>query len=359
MQVTGSSLLLYALTLSSCRQGGIRLNTTYALLGALLLSASSMLGVFAAIPFLAAVMITNRSELRTSAAKLAAVLLPFAALFLLLGAYYAAVLHRGAGGARIWQPGPGNAVFALYEVLGFSGLGPGRIALRDAARNHSLLSVFMGSLPGVLALAAVYAASLFVWIRRKAKFRSLDLTDILLLVFIADLLLLACAAWTKGFPFWGRHLAGTALLPAVAAALLLKQESESRQWPAALLILLMALFSWSSAAVRFSDAHKRDDYRSASSVVLAAAKDDGSVWWSAAPLPAHFYGLMFYPETGVRLMNNVRPENLTGMTKPSLIVVSKPDAYDIYSAVEDYCTQNGYELKHELTAFRIYAIKPE
>src|SRR5688572_10918935 len=75
--------------------------------------------------------------------------------------YYAWTLARGAGGAKLWNVGFANLAFALYELLGFGGLGPPRNELRELARNNGLNALlYPGRLIGIGVLAAIYLALL-------------------------------------------------------------------------------------------------------------------------------------------------------------------------------------------------------
>ena len=52
---------------------------------------------------------------------------PACVMIINLGVYYAWTLSKGAGGAKVWDPGLGNIFFSVYELLGFTGLGPSRV----------------------------------------------------------------------------------------------------------------------------------------------------------------------------------------------------------------------------------------
>ena len=277
-----------------------------------------------------------------------------------LGLYYLDTLRRGAAGARLWTVSPLNLCFALYELLGFSGLGPPRNELRDLVRAPAQLLHYVLQPRVLLGLGSLGALSTIaawrLWRNRREPLPRWIGTAILV-----SAAMLYLAAMVVKFPFWGRHLAPLLPFVVVLVAFAAQARGEngsrwSRHWLAfALAIPLLA----SALFLRFGPAHRKDDYRGAVQVALRALEAQRTIWWSAdAEECAAYYGLTAARATalGGRFLPcyPTRPEVLTNGPPPDVIFLSKPDVHDVQGFVQEYLRRPGYVLSGRLSAFEVW-----
>lgn len=368
LQVFGGSLLLLALYevyrghLSSAKWSILWT------IGALIASASSMLG---AIPTLAVTVAMGAELLRRRLLPHAAQLLALAAgtiPLLGLGVYYLSTLMGGAGGAKIWSVGLQNAIFSAIEFLGFAGLLPARHELRSIARaglTHpdELLALWPFAISASVLLVLLFAIGLY-WILnwRKAP----RWVSACLFVAIASAGLLLAASLVVGFPFWGRHLA--AAFPVFVGAtcwavwrIWRGTSSLFRFASAALVVVLLS----SSFMLRFSDLHARDDYRSATKSALEALSRNHSVWWAADKSAARYYGAHFLGEPntsepinqqdGLHYTANLQLFDIHAFPNPDIIIISKRDIYDRAGALQEWLRIHKFREVARRSGFEFYA----
>lgn len=324
---------------------------------------SSLLFAFPLLGFFAAVALQWRWR-RTLPSLSKAAVVPLVLAVMLLGGltfYFLETLQRGAAGARLWKVGPTNLFFALYELLGFSGLGPPRNELRELARTPSVLLQtllqprFLGGLGG---LSMVYAAVLWhLWKQRRNTV--VRLASVFILVTAGALL---AGATVMKFPFWGRHLAP--LLPAVVLLIALAVAPTAiagiwrrNIWPSLLLIGLTI----SSLVVRFDAQYAKDDYRTAARLARRALDAGKTIWWSADNEEcAQYYQLHAAKRrAGDRLAFVVRPTaaEIAALPRPDIVFQSKSDVFDIHGTIAGYISANGLRESTRLPAFVIW-IRP-
>ena len=291
-----------------------------------------------------------------------------AALFWMggLGVYYLMTLSRGAGGVKLWDVGLQNIVFTVYEIAGFSGLGPARNEIRELAHQHGsvgVLRVFWESYPGLICLGAVYVAILGCVFLRWKSLKNNPLALWFGGIFGVSFGSLVLLAVVEGFPIWGRHFAPN--FPFFCALMLLGI-GEVRLLVRPLLFkgLLSGLFlllAWSAFGLRFESRHEKDDYRRASSLAKQALSEGKSVWWSADPEAARYYGLGSIKNLSLSgLLTFTRdvspPEILDRSVPPGIIFVSKPDAFDPSGKVLDFVRVHQYRRIQKLSGFEVFQI---
>jgi hypothetical protein len=278
-----------------------------------------------------------------------------------LGIYYLVTLTKGAAGAKLWKVTPLNLAFALYEALGFVGLGPARNTLRDLA--HAPAQLFQQLLqPRWLMGLGAFGLFYIVLAARLWKLRREVLVRWLLLALMLTSGLLYGAASVVKFPFWGRHLApALAFVVLLVAILAAGAAGATAFWRRRGLTWLLGI-AWaaSSLTLRFSPDYGKDDYRGASRLALGALAAGKVVWWSADPEEcAAYYGLN--PERvtrpGARLVFCNRPTTLDLATwpAPDLIFQSKPDIFDSEGSVRTYLEKFQFREVGRLPAFVIWA----
>jgi hypothetical protein len=213
------------------------------------------------------------------------VALPF---YLMLGFYYLHTLRRGNGG-KIETPGLSNLGFALYEFLGFGGLGPPRAMLRLHPSLHTLLPYLPTVTLGLLACAMLVLA--FVQeSRTPAERRILKGLGI---SFALGIMITFALAYAVHLSLLGRHLA---VFPPLLAFLLLAglpRSADPRMRRVAVSALLGLCLAWGASDFkqRMLPNYHKDDYRSASTLAEHALANGQSVLWVADRETAQYYGL--------------------------------------------------------------------
>ena len=330
-----------------------------------------------------------------------------AGALVLLGVYYVATLSRGVdtGWEGVWRVGGGNLVFAAYEHLGFAGFGPGRNELRQAMLGGDLKAVigtfFRPSAVGLVFLAALYLSLLLRLGRQLGA--GPWIAHSLLLAAGAVITVTTAAIFVVSvvvrFSFWGRHLAPLCAFVVLAVALAARGPRQTRSLPEALILCLAIAWLASSLLLRFHDSHSRDDYRSAAIIARTAAASGETVWWVASRHCGEYYGVRFCDPVSVAVddpvlvaaddpvlvaaddpvlvtaddpvlvaagdpppgrqgrcvlrLESPGAEDLEGVPKPDLIVISRPEFYDHREAVRSHIAIHGLTVVERPTAFQV------
>lgn len=270
-----------------------------------------------------------------------------------LAGYYLWTMKIGARASAMGTTNLQNAFFIAYELLGFSGLGPGRLQIREsglaAFRTHLLPLAVYGAFVGALLLAGWSS----LW--RQSRWRMVWVGGGVL----ATLVTLLTAGWVMHFRLLGRHCA-----PAQTAVLVLlvagATEIAKRRGAGAKTILCGFLLISAAAcfSARFAERHQKDDYRSAVADARTALDAGKTVWWSADPKAAGFYGLTFAPDTGAHaealLLLNPTPETVGALPSPDVVVCSKPDLYDAHGALHSRLTREQFRKTAQRRAFSVW-----
>jgi hypothetical protein len=357
LQIAASAWLLYALVVFHGEKGaGSRWAWALAL-SSVATCGSIMLGVITFICVLG-IMVFTAFRHRWIPTRAAWVPLTLAFLALSgLGIFYLASLLRGAGGARYWQPGFANIAFATFELAGASGFAPARHAIRDLAKEHQTLTL---ALRVGLPLLILLSLQLFLvwkagWRRMRPEDRYLFASCLAICTLSAGALMLLSilAAW----PFWGRHLAPIFPFLVLVIAFSARGATEGLKSGRLGFGLLLGLWLTSSLLVRYSPAHQRDDYRSATQYARNAVNDGQRVWWVAAEIGAWYYQLPLEPITSpgqVIDAANLSGDKVTQALPPDVIIVTKPDLCDIHGTARDFIGSHGYQVVCVFPAFTIY-----
>jgi hypothetical protein len=163
------------------------------------------------------------------------------------------------------------------------------------------------------------------------------------------------------FPFWGRHLAP--IFPFYCALLILGLNYLwHSSWPAAVragvLASFLALLGISSAQLRWSSRHAKDDYRSAALTAVHALDAGSDVWWSADPEAAAYYGLATSSATRQRgkatLPSLGTPQGNGILPVPDMIITSKPEIYDPTGRVAALIAAKHFRPMTHFKAFTIW-----
>jgi hypothetical protein len=268
--------------------------------------------------------------------------------------YYLWTRSLGTRAASFTEIGWKNLGFILYEQLGFNGLGPGRLALREGG-----LSALRPWVP----LLGVYAAAVcivsIVGLRGLIRSGKMRLVLAVVVAIAVPTAFLVAIGFLMHFRVLGRHCTPTV---AVIAFLFMRGTTslcQCKRWWAPLgIAVFLSLTLLSCLSQRFAYRHAKDDYRSAVRIAEAALAQGKSVWWNADPLGCEYYHLNSSrsgprPGTTWILMNPVAGFE-KGIALPDLVVVSKPDAYDTLGGLQTFLKREGYNLRETLPAFAIF-----
>jgi hypothetical protein len=266
-----------------------------------------------------------------------------------LAIYYGWTMTFAARPTAIGTTNAQTVVYVFYELLGFSGWGPGRNELR--AQGLSALQPF------VVPLALYGASTAFVFATGlKEAWARYSRTRLALCAIALGLpLALLCAyGMATNFRVLGRH--ATPLLPFLLIILAIgASRLWSLRWGRALVAFFAIAWVGSSINVRFAARHKKDNYRAAAALAKASAAAGQRVWWNAESSSADYYKV---PTNSVPILVNVVEESIRGLPPPDLIIVSKPDAFDSWGTVQKYIREHGYRSNASYSAFTVWK-KPD
>ena len=269
----------------------------------------------------------------------------------LLGLYYLETLLRGVR-ATGGETTAGTVLYCLYEMAGLAGLGPARNDLRG--EGLGVLKAYGVPLAlGAAAIGGSLVAGALAWIRRNPG------TDARRWALAFALLPLAFMLGTGvlvHFRVLGRHLIAVYPLALFLVALALDALWGTRgRWG---VILFLAAWAVSSGRLRFSDAHHRDDYRSASALAGKGLASGESVWWVADQRTAAYYGLDQIPKGNLTYWMNAMPGDLAQKPEPDRIFISKKEVYDSGHGIEQYIASHQFVPCDSFSVFTVFAKKP-
>jgi uncharacterized membrane protein len=359
----GTSLLVFAVILHWWQNPETPVRTEWrrvlVLAAALvLLGGSSLLClIFAATPPLAAAVLLPARRLRELALVFWPAGLAVLGMWLLIGLYYLWTLHDGARATNIAEMGWKNVVFIGYELFGFTGLGPGRLEIRDGGfgvfRAHAAELFLFGTTIFILTMLA----GRDLWRRLGGKnFLLLALAVLLPAGFI-----LAAGA-VLHFRVLGRHFA--ALLPVVFLILATGALAGWRRGAAGKILVTVFFAGWlaSALSVRLAARHEKDDYRNAAAIAKTALAAGRTVWWNAQAEGADYYHLPLADAgagaPGARVLVNPVPDTLLAAGRPDVVIASRRDVYDAYGALAEFLAREHYRQRASLTGFNIWERNP-
>ncbi len=324
-------------------------------LGSLILASSSMLAMLWLGAYLAATILsTSRDHLWRLAREYWFYWGLTLMLLFTLGIYYLWMLRIGGRAAMLEDTGFRNVLFIFYELLGFSGLGPGRLAIRTDG-----VSTFLPWLPWLTIYAAVLLPILIQGWRQIAASTSLRTRVWWVTAFAAVAGFILAVGMVTQFRVLGRHF-----LPALPLVLFVLGSGVTAVlnrggWVGRMgVAAFLGLSLLSCLSLRFSERHAKDDYRGAAALGREALAHGESVWWDACREGAEVYHLPVKKTPGTPntalLLINPSAKFLQTLPQPDLVLVSKPDLYDKYGAVENYLLRSGYHRTATLSAFTVW-----
>jgi len=267
-----------------------------------------------------------------------------------LGMYYFWTLSQGARASGVGKTDLLSIGFCFYELLGFTGLGPDRLSLREHGIT-SLKPFFLPLTSLVIALTA-FGISSALYITKSSRMHRTE-TFIFAAVFCGAVSMVA-VGYIAHFRVLGRHL--MPVLPFILLLLSLGllhlwQSDKKLNWTVVLTLCLLLIFS--SLSIRFSPRFAKDDYRTAAQIAKSSLENGKTIWWAADSATANYYGLKF----DEKLINifGLSKSDLQNAPAPSLVLLSKVDIYDSNRFISDYLAKNFFTNTKKIKAFSIYS----
>jgi hypothetical protein len=336
---------------------------------ALVLFGSSLLGALWACSFVAALVWLLASAPRSAAAHPPSrptppvvpilLLVGIGAAALVLLVYFVWTWPAAAGGyprsSRAWLGLP----FVAYELLGFTGFGPGKLEIR-ASPARSLLASLPALAPLGLGLLLLGLFGVRQWRGQKPGRRQLIAG---LLAFGPPTVAICGALLVFDHRMLPRHFMPVlpALLLWLAALIVAAFARKAVLWRA-VAVLLPLLWLASSLNYRWRPAHAKDNYRTAAALAAAALADNKEVWWAADPAAAYIYLTpVAFEDVPGRAWAMQAPswDEIRFKFPPRVIVISKPDIFDAQGSIRRYAAENQFAPARELQAFTILTRKGE
>lgn len=277
-----------------------------------------------------------------------------------LGGWYLHTLLAGARAAELKVPFLSSTAFVAYEWLGFSGVGPARMVMR----NEGVRTALPFAVPlAVHALAVAFFALEWVKVWRErarvpaegGREEGVPGYAVALLLGGLGVASLLAAGRVVDLAIRGRHL--IVVFPAVLLAVAVwadRMLASRRVAPRAAVAVLLAALAVSSLALRFGDRHGKEDYRRAVAIATEALQEGKCVWMSCNSLTALIYNPALEETDRFVHCSSPDPEELRAAPAPDLVLVNRPDTWDIRGTLADYIAERGWPLVDEFHGFRVY-----
>jgi hypothetical protein len=353
----GLSLLIFGLLERAIRAGSrgdaaaplLRPYETWLLaLGFIALAGSSLLGAIWAAAVIAGtgLAVTWRRPQLTRVWRPGVVLV---LALIVLAAYYAWTLTRGARGTAVGGTGLPNVIFSGYELLGLAGLGPGRTDLRTNGLASFTPYLVPLALAAVCTGAVLVAGAIHIW--RAVERRMLVSYSAML---GGGAVLILAVGYVVHWRVVGRHL--TPLLPLMLAVQAVGLVALWRRPVSRVVVVAFLVLAFTSAAtIRFAPRHAKDDYRAAAAVAQAALRSGEKVWWNADPLGALIYDVPLADGCeGATFLDNPLHGFAKSILAPTVVISSKPDIYDGHGALAQYLERNNYRRTASFMSFDVW-----
>ena len=318
------------------------------------LSGASMLGmIWAGAAIMAAIFLSPKERLLKLGRDYIFAWLVAIAMLAALGFYYLWTLKAGARASDVAATDWKNVAFIGYELLGFAGLGPGRLEMRDGG-----LQVFRAYAPALGLFGALVLALIFFAVRDLLQHYPRKKFLGLAVIAAAPAMIILAAGFAMHFRVLGRHFA-----PLLAVVVFLLGLGVSAAWRnrAAGKILVVGFFGLclaSGFSLHLAQRHAKDDYRAAAGLARTALADGRSVWWSADMNSAAYYQLPVTTnsaEAGRAFFAVNLPDNFFVDVAPAeVVIVSRPDIYDPHGALAGFLARNHFRRSAVLPAFVIW-----
>jgi hypothetical protein len=270
-----------------------------------------------------------------------------------LAFFYLWTLQTGAAASSVGKTSPATLAFAVYELLGFTGFGPGRLELR--AQGMAALVPF---LPLILFMCSITILVVSVPLRTLLANPNTASAWIMAGSILLGASTIAALGILKDFRIVGRHM-----MPLLPFLLLFLSFCLTELWQSKLKInksiavIYLLLLTASSISARVDTRFQKDDYRSAAKLAQSYLEQGKTVWW-AADEPSLLY---YLPEAESHIASQSlflafgsRFTPIKFRKKPDLVLLSKPDIYDQDGSIFNYISHNNFNLLFTCTAFTFF-----
>ena len=263
---------------------------------------------------------------------------------------------RGVSATATHEPKLANFIYAAYELLGLSGLGPGREQLRVSVVT-ALVPYAFAVLPTLLILSGLLFVGVWRWGRGIGRRSCLGL-----LVLLLPVAVLYALGQLKHWRVVGRHMMPMLIFISafwgIALDWLWRQGGRLR-WMGPLALLLLSL---SAFWVTHADRHLREDYRDAAALAVSEVARGSHVWWVADYGGANYYDLAVVLPTQCKTgctghavyLENPRVGDLQGLPRPDVIVMSREETFDGNGVVQNMIKQGAYTLRRQWLGFTVW-----
>lgn len=380
MMYAGSEMILaYILhihTIQSREDGVSPLFSAIFVFGSILLFGASMLGGFWVFAASAYVAYFHYRHLNWSYLKqgtnilLMSILLSTLALlsFMILRS-----LHQGGTTSKISPTTGATLLFDAYELIGLSGVGPGRLALREAG------IAALGTYWIWLAFAgAIIFATLLKGFQNAVQLFGRKEVIIAVMVGLLPIAIVVLSGFAMHWRVLGRHL--IAALPVLNILfafgldkLFDKNNGHSESFCRMIGLAFLLLLIYSSLSMRFAVRHSKDDYRGAAVVAQQEFAQGKQVWWAADSLGANYYGLPVTLDgkaifdivakpracaddgSGMQLVAGASKDCLESLPVPNVVILSnRREVFDSKGDIISYLNAHGFAQVQSLQAFTIW-----
>jgi hypothetical protein len=267
-----------------------------------------------------------------------------------LGVFYLWTLLLGAAPTPAGTGVGLNLAFTTYELFGFLGVGPDKLAVRQEG-----VSVLFSYLPQILLYGVPVALVTGIGlVRFWGKITKRQTVALLLLTGIPTLFVIGLGTFAD-FRFLARHLIPWTLLVASLWSVAINHLfSKGRFYNVGLALCFLATQAWSSAEIRLNPRFAKDDYRGAAAMAKSALQEGKVVWWAANHHGANYYGV--FPvhadeEGGAFFVHSEDADYLGRLPAPSLVLLSKQDIYDSHGVLRAYFVKHAFAPSRTFPAF--------
>lgn len=319
------------------------------------LAGSSLLGLIWVAAALAAVLLVwPGSQWAELLRKNLLAWLTAAGLLAALAGYYVWTLKVGARASAAAATDWKNVIFGGYELLGFAGLGPGRLELRAGGSGVFQAHAFALGFYAVTVGGLLGHGLAELW-----RSRSRGKVLMLAAVALAPAILILAAGVALHFRVLGRHFTPLAAVLLWVLALGAVPAWRRGAWGRILVVGFLALSLGSVLALRFAARHGKDDYRGAAAVAQAALRQGQTVWWNADVSGARYYQLPLAtnvpPVAGqVLWLMNPADRTFAMVGRPDVVLASRRDIYDAGGTLAEFLAREKFERARELRAFTVW-----
>jgi hypothetical protein len=245
-------------------------------------------------------------------------------------------------------------LFSFYTNLGLLGVGPGMLDMR--ANSVSALVPFAPIIAFSAVMFGLVAIGGLLEIRTTLGVRTLGLLIACTLLPVLFIFALGVMAHWRALP---RHFIPLVSLFCLLYAYGLAWWWRRRSLGMAVSLITIVIMGYSSLSVRYAPRHAKDDYKQAAELAATELARDGRIWWIADARGALYYDVPVSDEhassaemPGVQINLSEKTSSfLSTEVPPTLVLLSRPDAYDPQNVVKDYLVANKYHLFASFPAF--------